>query len=655
MKTTTLFRLPLTVFSATFATVFFAVSPVLIAQAPPGAATAFGKPQAAPSASNNVSAGTAGDYRSSTSEGMADRLFNVNSDSVDFENGSFQWKGRTFNLGNTRIMRARLERYLAAPVPGGEGRRYEQTLKQIETLLSPSKITKKNYISNLQRAWELLDDAATFEADANCCRTLSTLVEKTARMRRELQELNVKRNQDKYEKDLALRHVTAHETSREVREDENSGSTTTMKSKGGTTTKSTAAPKFGTAESKRRNEELLERRRELAKDEAQIPSIGLKSRIEFQSQIVAFLLERRFRHAIIATAFYRQLYQGGAQDLRTGSKQIKEMFPVSDFVPTIDSVDMLAREAINDVDVGMKAIRTLYDNGERFGAFERIQETFFLGEYVPSVMYFDPEKKKTLREIWATARDLQRMGDDRDLSGVEGAIKKIKASADDFPSAQIMSKVNNAKQASDLELLAAENAALSKDTNKATQHLSAATKIWPTNPGIRDFATKVRNHGNQLALMVPEFDRLVAEGNLRSIYNRAQEFGLALITDQARAQTLKNIVGKLGKIDGLLLQARLMHKRGGADTYMAWDLLQEAEAFEPNDPELGKARSELAPAASAYTALLGESERNEKEGNYSAALVAMLEAQELNQVSEVCRRSVQRLSNSLMESLTTKN
>ena len=36
--------------------------------------------------------GTAGDYKSSTAEGGADRLFNVNSDSVDLENGTMQWK-----------------------------------------------------------------------------------------------------------------------------------------------------------------------------------------------------------------------------------------------------------------------------------------------------------------------------------------------------------------------------------------------------------------------------------------------------------------------------------------------------------------------------------------------------------------------------------
>ena len=80
-----------------------------------------------------VSGGGGGDYRSSTAEGGADRLFDVNSDSVDMENGSMQWKGKTFNLGNSRAMRMRFERYLSAPAAGGDMLKYQQLLQRIET------------------------------------------------------------------------------------------------------------------------------------------------------------------------------------------------------------------------------------------------------------------------------------------------------------------------------------------------------------------------------------------------------------------------------------------------------------------------------------------------------------------------------------------
>ena len=132
-----------------------------------------------------VSGGGGGDYRSSTAEGGADRLFDVNSDSVDMENGSMQWKGKTFNLGNSRAMRMRFERYLSAPAAGGDMLKYQQLLQRIERLLSPGSINASNYIANQQEAFNLLFQAAEFEVDGNNSLTIATQVQKIWNMRAE--------------------------------------------------------------------------------------------------------------------------------------------------------------------------------------------------------------------------------------------------------------------------------------------------------------------------------------------------------------------------------------------------------------------------------------------------------------------------------------
>ena len=67
-------------------------------------------------------------------EGM-DRVFDTDSDSIDFEEGSFNWKGRTFNMGDNRIMRARFERYLAAPRPSGDVEAYNALMEKISQRL----------------------------------------------------------------------------------------------------------------------------------------------------------------------------------------------------------------------------------------------------------------------------------------------------------------------------------------------------------------------------------------------------------------------------------------------------------------------------------------------------------------------------------------
>jgi hypothetical protein len=50
---------------------------------------------------------------------------------------------------------------------------------------------------------------------------------------------------------------------------------------------------------------------------------------------------------------------------------------LSDFVPTLESLDTLAREAMNDVNIGMKTVDDLYKQGETYASFERLQETYF--------------------------------------------------------------------------------------------------------------------------------------------------------------------------------------------------------------------------------------------------------------------------------------
>ncbi|GBL42821.1 hypothetical protein EMGBD4_03200 [Verrucomicrobiota bacterium] len=149
----------------------------------------------APPPGASVSGGGGGDYKSSTAEGGADRLFDVNSDSVDMENGSMQWKGKTFNLGNSRAMRMRFERYLSAPAAGGDMLKYQDLLRRIERLLAPNSINASNYLANQQEAFNLLFQAAEYEVDGNNCLTIATQVQKVWNMRAEFRQLEVTKNQ----------------------------------------------------------------------------------------------------------------------------------------------------------------------------------------------------------------------------------------------------------------------------------------------------------------------------------------------------------------------------------------------------------------------------------------------------------------------------
>jgi len=593
------------------------------------ALTVSGMAQAEPPKATTT---TSGDYKSSTVEGGADRLFDVNSDSVDMENGSMQWKGKTFNLGNSRLMRARFERYLQSPPASGDVEKYVQILDKIEKILAPNAINQSNYYTSQQEAFNLLFEAAQFEMDANNSLTIASQVKKIWTMRAEFRDLNITKNQlealRKVQEGVVVNRAQKIE---EANDDQNTGSTNKLKK----TSQGTTELGYRVKDESRTQAEIL------AKN-AEMTALGLKAQVEFQSQMVGFLLQRRYRHCIIASAFYRVLFKGANQNIKVGAKEVKEFFPVSDFVPTLESLDTLAREAMNDVSLGMKTVDDLQKQGEIYASFERLQETYFLGEYEPVVMTFDATKKREMLDLWRDLRELQRIGDERDLANVEGYVNKVKGRAKDFPGTSILSKVNNAINASNMAVLSAKQAALSGDTAKAESALERAGKIWPQNPQIKEFATQVVNRQDKIGQMIPEFDRLVSESKWRDIFNKKLEFALALSSDKARSDKLRQIVNRVGELDANIQKASVLASQN--NPYLAWDVLVEAYKTESDDLVLAKTRSDIAPLVSDYARLIGLAEKFEKEGAEAAALNAWLQAQDINPASLACGESIKRLA-----------
>ena len=605
------------------------------------ALTVLGFAQAPPPAAPQ--GGTAGDYKSSTAEGGADRLFNVNSDSVDLENGTMQWKGTTMNLGNTRSVRARFERYLAAPTDNGDMKRYVALLDQIQLLLSPQSLTKENYFRNQQEAFNLLFKAAEFECDGQSCLTIASQVQKAWRMNSEYKNIEVNLNQLEILRKTQESVIINRADRIEEANAERSQSKGKLVSKGST----------GTTELGFKVKDEARTQAQMLAQGTKLSAIGLKAKIEFQSQMVAFLMARRYRHALVTSAFYRVIFNASNQEVVVGAKEVKEFFPVSDFVPTLESIDLLSREAIKDVSKGMQTVDDLVKQEELYGAFERLQETFFLGEFEPPVMLYPQEKKRQMLTLWKDLRELQRLGDERDLASVEAYVNKVRGQARDFPGAPVLSKVNNAMNASNMSLLAAKAAALAGDTATAEAALERATKIWPQNPGVKEFANQVVSRQDTLAQKVPEFDRLMSESKWREIFNKKLEYALALAQDKERSDKLRKVVQRVGELDANIQKASMLAAQN--NPYLAWDVIVEAYKTESDDLVLAKTRSDIAPLVAGYAQLIGRAEKLEKEGAEAAALAAWLSAQDLNPASPACGAAVKRLARSVAESAVIRS
>ena len=609
------------------------------------ALTVLGFAQAPPPGATVNSGGTAGDYKSSSAEGGADRIFNVNSDSVDMENGTMQWKGTTMNLGNSRAVRARFERYLAAPTDNGDMKRYVALLDQIQLLLSAQSINQENYYRNQQEAFNLLFKAAEYDIDAGSSLTIASQVQKVWVMKQEFRQIEVTKAQletlRKVQEGIIINRADIIEEASAANAQASSKAKPLGKSATGVTELG-----YKVKDEARTQAEIL------AKN-AEMTALGLKAKIEFQSQMVSFLMARRYRHSLITSAFYRVLFKGGSQNIVVGAKEVKEFFPISDFVPTLESFDMLSREAIKDTSKGMQTVDDLVKQGELYGAFERLQETFFLGEFEPVVMSYPQEKKREMLALWKDLRELQRLGDEHDLGSVEGYVNKVRGRARDFPGAPILSKVTNAMNASNMSLLSAKGAALAGDNVKAEAALERAAKIWPQNPGVKDFATQVVSRQDTLAQKIPEFDRLMTESKWRDIYNKKLEYALALAQDKERSEKLRKVVNRVGELDANIQKASVLASQN--NPYLAWDVIVEVYKTESDDIVLAKTRSDIAPLVANYAQLIGHAEKLEKDGAEAAALTAWLSAQDLNPASPACGAAVKRLAKSVAESAVIRS
>ena len=611
------------------------------------ALTVLGFAQAPPPGGTVNSGGTAGNYKSSSAEGGADRIFNVNSDSVDMENGSMQWKGTTMNLGNARAVRARFERFLAAPTDNGDMKRYIATLDQIQLLLSAQSINQENYYRNQQEAFNLLFKAAEFDIDANNSLTIASQVQKVWVMKQEFRQIEVNKNQletlRKMQEGIIINRADIIEDASDAR----------SRSQGNSKAGSLGKASSGTTELGFKVKDEARTQAQIIARDAEMTALGLKAKIEFQSQMVAFLMARRYRHSLITSSFYRVLFKGGSQNIVVGAKEVKEFFPISDFVPTLESFDMLSREAIKDVSKGVQTVDDLVKQGELYGAFERLQETFFLGEFEPSIMSYPYEKKREMLALWKDLRELQRLGDEHDLGNVEGYVNKVRGRARDFPGAPILSKVTNAMNASNMSLLSAKAAALSGDNVKAEAALERAAKIWPQNPGVKEFANQVVGRQDTLAQKIPEFDRLMTESKWRDIFNKKLEYALALAQDKERSEKLRKVVNRVGELDANIQKASVLASQN--NPYLAWDVIVETYKTESDDIVLAKTRSDIAPLVANYAQLIGHAEKLEKDGAEAAALTAWLSAQDLNPASPACGAAVKRLAKSVAESAVIRS
>lgn len=592
-------------------------------------------------------------FESDTMLKGVDRIFDTDSDAIDFEEGTVQWKGRTFNMGDSRVMRARFERYLATPVQETDAANYLKLMKELQEEL----LVNNNDLNSeaLRDVWQMLFEASTYDMDAGNSLIIANQVFNAWRIRDERRRDQLSRDElerlRKVQQEIVANRATFLQRAEERRVQrtlrETGGKSKGDKDKAGGD--ASVVEGGNLSESSFRGMDLAETETKIRALESYTANNAIQAKLQFQTQILEFLLQRRFQHVLVSASFYRLIFKGSAQNLEVGKKQLADFVGAMDVTHTVGTLEYIAREAISDIRTGMSAVENAYGRGERINALQRLQEAYFLGEHMPEVMLFDPESRTELHALYRDIRDARRLFDLKDYERVDSVANSIEERTSDFPSSQLISATSSVQRLSDLALLAAQQAIGLGQFDKAESSLSRATELWPLNPRIKSFTEEMSNRVDVSKLAATEFDRYHANGDYRQLYNSRSELGVALMSDPERSKKLSEAVNLVANIEILLSQARELVASG--NPYAAWEYLENASQFDPKDVELNSAKVELAPRVAAFVGKLDAAERYEADGKLAASLTQFLAAQDIYSGSQISRLGIERISARLVESI----
>lgn len=551
-------------------------------------------------------------------------------------------------LGDVRLLKARFEKYLAQPPEDGEAaEQYRETIHAILDTVSPLHPGGPD----LSEAFKLLPRAASYPGDANLCGSLAESIY-TAMLAKQdvegLRKVNLSMEKEKEQIIAAGDWAARHE------QDTSVGSNAAVangKTGGKGSGKAPATPGRGMTSLKYTNTLRRIGEIEALKKANIIRTEGqtLKTKAQFQVNMIQWFVQRRYEHVLMASRFYNQIWKDGDTALRVDkNSDVAKLFSESIGInPTVSSLDSLSNEAIREVAKYIAAFDLMLARGELHSASQRLMEAYAIGEYLAPVATLPLEKKQQVAEYVRNLNELYGTLQARDYTKARSLADKLKSAAKDFPSAKVDSAIAGQTLASDLAIEEAKAHLLAKEAEKAGEKIRSAAEIWPMNPKLSEIRTVVTSGGAMVSAR-NDFDRLLAEKNFREIFQRQYELAPAIRGDVAREDAFRQVITNLTKIEAALGKAAEFGKMG--QNYAAWEQLAELRGEFPDDPKLGRELEILAPQVADFTKALDNARKLETRTpkQSSAALSWFLKARSLHPQSKMAAEGVKRLSDEIL-------
>jgi hypothetical protein len=553
----------------------------------------------------------------------------------DAASDTVQWDGHVWKVDNNRLFRARFEKYLNAPASEiSDYEPYNKLISSIMDILSAGNISA----NNLDEAFRLLPKAATFDVDANISDSIANQVLRAWQSQRQVNRIA---SANKSLEEDRKRHEWNVKIS-----SQKSGLITAPKSTAGSAEYAREQEIQRATRMQPDSQRLVEVNALIKSNQAKSELSEIQSKIEFQSLIVQLFLQRRFRHTLIASRFYRSIFKDGDDKLRLGDRAKSLFARVADIPPTINSIDAIANEAIRDVRESVKSVTFLLSKDELDSASTRLGEAFAIGEHLQEIQQFPREDRQRVLTFTRNANQLLSALEVKDYTRAEQITLELQKLAHDFDPTKPMTAVQTARNVSRMHLGRAKNAALSGDSKTVESELRAATEIWPNNPELTNASEQIFDKSDVQKQAINEFERLLSQKNYRQIYSDKLRFIAATAIYPEKQKDLQEVLERMGTIEGIAIKAKEIAQRG--DPAGAWETVEAAQKEFPGDSELQQLRADLTTQAADFVQSLNQATEYEKKGQPGSSLAWYLKARKKYPASQFAKEGIQRLSQQIL-------
>lgn len=545
----------------------------------------------------------------------------------------FTFDGKSFNVNDNRVFRARFEKYLnAAPATSAEDLAYRQAIRDILDTLSPH----NRDASKFPKAVAQLQRASAFPQDARLCESLANAVYRVylaQRTQSQLTQLNIELDKQRRQLDWNFDSWTKPSNIRQERKLSDD-----PQAKDAPVTDPTNAGHI-----QRYIQRIAEVEAERVANKAKGELSEVEAKLEFQALVVQFFLQRRFEHVVMATRFYTEFFKDGAGKLEfeEGSEVEQSFAKTIGFNPTITTLDAFANEAIRDVGQSVESFGFLMDSGKTDGALRQLQQAFVMGEHLPAVQSVERERKTAIRDYAQNSFQLVNAIEVKDYTLAEELVNKMRAQAGDFDYSKPTAAIEAAKLSSNMRIRTAKNAALQGDNQAYEDNIKAAAEIWPQNPQLKEQFNLIADSADVQQQAKLEFDRLLGTQSYRQIFTDRARFIAATVDDPERQKALEQIIGNIQEIETVMRQSETLAKAG--NNYAAWEIVEKTFQRFPDDVALSAKRSDLATDVAPFVKALKNAENQEARKQYGSGLAWFLNARQIYPQSEFANEGIKRL------------